>query len=316
MEKDFWVCWVLGQVYSIPELSANITFKGGTSLSKCYGIIERFSEDCDLTIEKDFIGITGNNDPRTAISRSQKKKRLDNLNKMVEVTVNEKIKSLLSRSFEVSLGPNFNRKEWGLVPDKDDFQSLLFYYPSSLEVDGAGYISPAVKLEFGARADRTPAQNKAIQPYLESAIPELFNQKIGIEVNTLSPIRTFWEKITLLHAEHHRSADKTIPKRLFRHYYDVMMLDQRNITQEALKNTELLDIVVQNKNTFFHVAWARQDTANIGTLKLYPSQHFLPALEKDYHDMAEMFFGEVPSFEKVMGDIERIEKTVNLIYSE
>lgn len=312
MEKDFWVCWVLDQLYSISELGSNITFKGGTSLSKCYGIIERFSEDCDLTIDKDFIGIVEDNDPRVATTKSQRKKRLDKLNKLVEVTVNEKIKVLLSHSFEVALSSNFKTNEWRLVLDEEDSQSLLFYYPASLETSGRdGYIAPAVKLEFGARADRTPAQNIKISPYIESSIPEIFDRKTNIEVNTLSSVRTFWEKVTLLHAEYHRSADKNIPKRLFRHYYDIAMLDQHDVTQEALKKIELLDMVVQNKKTFFHSSWAGYDTAAIGTLKLSPNECFVAALKKDHRDMEEMFFGEAPSFDRVMDSIDLVEKKIN-----
>lgn len=312
MEKDFWVCWILNRIYSNSELTDNITFKGGTSLSKCYGIIDRFSEDCDLTIDKEYIGILEENDPRFAPSKKQQRKRLQGLSDLVEVAVNERIKPLLLKSLDAGLNSNFDSKEWSLVKDQEDPQTLLFHYPSSLIDDNQNeYIQSAVKLEFGARGDREPAQNTKISPYIESSIPEIFNQKINIEVNALSPVRTFWEKIMLLHAEHHRSTEKRLPLRLFRHYYDLVMLDKCGVTQEALKNAELLDRLVQNNKAYFHSGWANYDTANIGTLRLTPKQHFLPALKKDFLDMEEMFFGDVPVFEEVMDGVERIEGLVN-----
>ena len=100
IEKDFWVCWVLDQIFSNPTLSPHVTFKGGTSLSKCYNFIDRFSEDIDLTLSKQYIDITADNDPATAMSTNQRGNRLEALTKKVKNKITNNVKPLLTEELE------------------------------------------------------------------------------------------------------------------------------------------------------------------------------------------------------------------------
>lgn len=251
IEKDFWVCWTLDRIFSNSILSPHIIFKGGTSLSKCYNMIERFSEDIDLTLSKQYIGITEENDPASVASTNQRGKRLEQLSNMVKKKIHNEVKPLLIEEFRNYISTYAADMEWQLKTDEKDEQSLIFHYPTCFEKKSDGYIQSSIKLEFGARGDVSPCEPKLISPYAQSLLPELFDSPTEINVTALIAKRTFWEKITLLHAEYHRDTTNPIPIRLFRHYYDIVMLDKRNITQDALQDTALLDDVVQNKVVYF-----------------------------------------------------------------
>ncbi len=311
IEKDFWVCWTLDQIFSNPTLSPHITFKGGTSLSKCYNIIDRFSEDIDLTLAKPYIGITGDNDPISAATSSQRGKRLEQLSYAVKIKIANDVKPILTETFRKNISPYFTDTEWRLTTDEKDEQSLIFHYPSCLEKPSDGYIDISIKLEFGARGDNSPCESKTISPYAQQLLPELFESPSVISVTSLTAKRTFWEKITLLHAEYHRDPQKPLPGRMFRHYYDIAMLDQNNLTQEALSDTALLNDVVKNKVIYFPSKWANYDKAKIGSMRIYPNEVFINSLKQDSERMTDMFFGDAPNFEKTLSEIKRIESVIN-----
>lgn len=311
IEKDFWVCWTLNRIFTNPKLAPHIIFKGGTSLSKCYGMIDRFSEDLDLTLSKTYIGITRESDPITASTSSQRGKRLIELSTTVTTKIINDVKPMLNDDFKLNLSPYFNESEWKLTTDESDAQTLLFHYPSSFDKNPDGYIQRVVKLELGARGDNNPCDTKRITPYAQEYLPELFTNTPEIKVTALTAKRTFWEKVTLLHAEYHRDPQKSLPGRLFRHYYDIVMLDQNNITHAALQDISLLDDVLNNKVIYFPSKWANYDTAKIGSLRLCPNSVFLDSLREDSKQMDEMFFDNMPDFDSIMSKIEDIEKRIN-----
>lgn len=312
IEKDFWVCWTLNRIFSNSILSPHITFKGGTSLSKCYNTIDRFSEDIDLTLSKKFIGITSDNDPASAISTNQRGKYLKQLTEKVKNKITKDVKPLLIEEFKNNISTYFDDKQWRLETDEEDVQALIFYYPSCFEKRLDGYIQSSIKLEFGARGDISPCELKTISSYAQQLLLELFNSPSqGVKVNVLTAKRTYWEKITLLHAEYHRDPKKPLPSRLFRHYYDIVMLDRNNLTRDALQDTALLNDVVHNKIIYFPSNWANYDEAKIGSLRLYPNEVFMEQLKQDHKKMSEMFFGDAPDFDETMKKIKRIEGIIN-----
>lgn len=311
VEKDFWVCWTLDQIFSNKDLSPHVIFKGGTSLSKCYNIIERFSEDIDLTFSKEYMGINDENDPASCNTRKQRDKRLEELSKKVQNKINEEIKPILQNEFSKNLYEYFDQSAWRLELDENDKQSLIFHYPNSIPKKDNDYIQSAIKLEFGARGGISPSENKNITAYYHELLPELGGKAPEITVCTLLAKRTYWEKITLLHAEYHRSPNKQLPYRLFRHYYDIVMLDHNNLTQEALQDIELLEDVKRNKSIYFPAKWANYDEAVIGSLCLYPNKLFINQLKADHGKMLDMFFGSAPDFDETLEHIKRIEKIIN-----
>ncbi|OGT62796.1 MAG: hypothetical protein A3E85_03030 [Gammaproteobacteria bacterium RIFCSPHIGHO2_12_FULL_45_12] len=312
IEKDFWVCWTLDQIFK-SESAPYVIFKGGTSLSKCYEMIDRFSEDIDLTLAKEYIGITEDIDPANATGRNQRDKRSAQFNMLYEDKIYNVIHPLLLKGFKQELSDNFNESEWSLAPEKDGRGNLYlkFIYPSALERVTEGYIQSNVKLEFGARGDINPFEEKIITPYVKNILTDVFDSTMATAVNSLIVKRTYWEKATLLHAEHYRDPNKKIKPRLFRHYYDIVMLDQNGLTKDAVEDVGLLADVVKNKSIYFEDKKAKYDEAVIGSLRLSPNEAFIEQLRQDHKDMAVMFFGDAPDFDEIMQKTKAIEGKIN-----
>lgn len=304
IEKDFWVCWTLRQVFSLTNFPAPL-FKGGTSLSKAYGLIQRFSEDVDLVLDRHTLGFTGSNDPAEQTGSNQKSRTLKHLAACCEETVQKQVRPALEAGFRKELGD----AGWTLDPDPSDAQSLLFAYPVGLNVNAMTnfpYLRPMVRLEFGCRGDVWPSETRSIKSYLADYFPQLFDT-IDCKVQVLKPERTFWEKVTLLHATYHNSKK---PDRLSRHYYDVSRL-YRSLGAAVVADTDLLSQVVRHKQTFFREAAANYETAKPGTLCVLPGKDLEAALRRDWLEMQEMLFGEAPTFDEVLTDLQALEDQIN-----
>lgn len=305
IEKDFWVCWVLTKIFSLPGISEHLLFKGGTSLSKAYGVIERFSEDVDISIDRAFLGFGGDNDPFAAPSRTAQDKKLESLQAHCIEAVKSKIAPALEQAINEELLSPIK-----LEVDSQDPLALLFTFPS-VESTAFSYITPYIKLEFGARADLWPQTVRKIRSYLSDAFPDLLSEGDGFEVPLLSAERTFWEKVTILHQEYHRPESKPLPLRLSRHYYDLFCLLGSDIGKGAKEDLELLKLVVAHKLIFFRSGWAKYENAVPGTLRLVPGSTRLPELESDYLRMESMFFADPPSFDVVIERLREFEEEFN-----
>lgn len=304
IEKDFWVCWTLKRLYENPELAPYLTFKGGTSLAKAYGLIERFSEDIDLTISRDAPHVNEvSNLMEADISGKERRRRLDLLTEeKAPLFVEQVVLPNLAAGISHALGrPN----GWEIVLDEKDKQTLLFRYPKTL--DYTGYIQPQIKLEFGARGEKEPNESRSVQAYIAESLPQLFNDCI-IQVPTLAAKRSFWEKVTILHALHHGSKQRD---RMSRHYYDTYMMAEKGVADVALENVELLEQVVLNKSLLFRDSNASYETAIIGSLRLVPGEELLAVLKKDYEAMSEMFMSEPSRFDKIITKLCELENRIN-----
>lgn len=309
VEKDFWVCWTLKELFRLPEIGEHLIFKGGTSLSKVFKIIERFSEDIDVSIDRGWLGFGGANEPEAGGSNKEKQRRIEAL----KVACQQKISSVLQPALNQAInGKVQNNEKWSLRADDEDpdQQTLMFDYPSSFTPNAAGYIRRVVKIEMGARADHWPSESKTITPYVAEEFPQGFREP-SAEVKVLSAERTFWEKATILHAEFHRPADKLMPDRFSRHYCDFHELIRKGVATTATAKPELLARVAQHKSLFFRTSWARYGEAIRGTLHITPPEHRLKALRDDYARMQQMFFGEPPEFDKILALLNQWESEFN-----
>lgn len=305
VEKDFWVCWTLKQIFESETLNKYLTFKGGTSLSKAYGIINRFSEDIDLTISKSAPLLSELKSPMDDdISGKERQRRIAALKETAQKYVAEIILPILQDKVSAELG---TKEGWKLVlDDRDaDNQTITFSYPRIFE--GTNYIAPEIRLEFGARGEVEPSEVRSIQSYVRQIYPNLFGNE-RIDVTTLSVERTFWEKVTILHALYH---GKNIHDRMSRHYYDTYMLMKNGVDKVAIQNPKLLERVVKNKMLLFKDNKASYETAVIGSLKLIPSTDKISSFKKDYEQMNEMFIGNSPSFEEIVSGLTELEKRLN-----
>jgi hypothetical protein len=194
--------------------------------------------------------------------------------------------------------------------DDPDQQTLLFEYPTTFPQETSSYLRRAVKIEMGARADHWPCETKTVTPYVAEQFPQGFREP-NCTVKVLSAQRTFWEKATILHAEFHRPAEKSMPERFSRHYCDFYELVRKGVAIEAARRLELLARVAKHKSLFFKSSWAKYDEAAKGTLRLYPPPQRIAALRADYRKMRQMFFGEPPEFETVLTTLQEWEKQFN-----
>ena len=312
VEKDFWVCWTLRHLFSCQDLPASMIFKGGTSLSKVFHAIERFSEDVDLSLSREDLGFVGQRDPSDVKTGKQANRLIKELDESCRQAIHDHLLPALESKFSDILGPPGT--EWSLEIDSTDTKTINFFYPRGIELEQLAkysYVKPVVRLEMGARSDHWPAGNYEIRPYAADQFPEQF-ESFNIPVRALAAERTFWDKIVVLHAEHHRPADKPrLVDRLSRHYYDVARLYQDSIGAQALTQLELLQHVVDHQLIFFPRKWAKYEEAVPGSLRILPSQQRAQELGRDYRAMRDYFFGEVPEFPDVLATIQELENQVN-----
>lgn len=298
VEKDFWVCWTLRKLFELPAWGEHLTFKGGTSLSKCWNLIERFSEDIDIVIDRGVLGFGGGNTPETAPSKKQTTKRLKALKEVCQQTIRDRIQPALIEAISSELPGDL---EWALEPDVDDpdGQTLLLIYPTAFP-EQAAYLRRAVKIEMGARSDTDPAESIDIRPYISDAFPDLLAQP-GARVRSVMPRRTFWEKAMLLHEETFRPEAKRRGEAMARHYYDLYQLILAGIGNESAGDLDLFDRVAAHRQVFFRHTWVDYSTLNPRQLRLLPAEADRPDWQADYEGMRqEMFYGDVPTFDEIL----------------
>ena len=310
VEKDFWVCWTLRKLFELPEWGDQLTFKGGTSLSKGWKLIERFSEDIDIVIDRAALGFSGENAPEQAPSNKQTRKRLESLGEAAKICVIEKIQPALKSAIGSEMPASLS---WSLEPDQEDAQgqSLLFRYPTAFP-DHPEYLRQEVKIEMGARSDIDPATSVEIQPIIAEVFPELLDDPT-FKVHSVQPVRTFWEKAMLLHEESYKPADKKRRKRgMARHYYDLYQLIHSGISEQASSDNELFVRIANHRKVYFKYGWMDYSTLAPGQLRLIPRQDQMTDWRSDYAGMQqEMFYGEVPSFEEVLRKVSEFERAFN-----
>jgi hypothetical protein len=300
IEKDFWVCWVLKHLFADPTYGNHLVFKGGTSLSKVFGLIDRFSEDVDLILDWRLLGYgPGQQNPFRDFSSAVQQ---DRFNKRF----NEQAAAYIDGTFV----PELDHILAGCVEvrsttDPHDRQAVNIAYPAAFSED---YLRPDVRLEIGPLASWVPSGRHIINAYAAQAFPQIFDDP-DCSIVAIAAERTFWEKATILHQQAHRTS--TMPLRYSRHYYDMCKLANSTTKKTALANTDLLRDVVAFKQRFYPSRWARYEHAKPGTFKLVPPRERLAELRRDYRDMAVMIFGDVPTFDSMINALHRLEDEIN-----
>ena len=299
VEKDFWVCYMLDFIFHDCKYAEKLVFKGGTSLSKGYGLIDRFSEDIDLILDWQALGYD-KNEPWQ--ERSNTKQELFN-NEANARAINF-IKTKLTPSIQDGLSASLTGK-FNLSIDTDG-QTVKFIYP---QLFSDFSILQEIRLEIGPLAAWTPTEERPITPYAAEKYPRLFSSPTT-QIKTVKPERTFWEKATILHREANRP-NAALPQRYSRHYYDMYKLACSNVKATALANKYLLQKVVDFKDKFYHCSWAKYDDCLNGNFKLIPSAKMLEKVSADYNKMQNMIFGEKLNFNEMISCITELEQEIN-----
>lgn len=310
VEKDFWVCLMLRELYALPDFADHITFKGGTSLSKAWRLIDRFSEDIDLTIERDILGFGGELAPEAAKSGKDRHRRIQALKHACRDAIVQRIAPALDASMQALLAA---KESWTLTLDEDDpdAQTLLFAYPRPAASTTPSYVRPIVKLEFGARSDPWPVKERPVTSIVAEEFPKLF-ERATFSVRALVPERTFWEKVMLLHEERFRPPSKTRRPRMARHYYDVWRLIGAGIAAKAASDLTLFEQVAAHRKVYFRHSWVNYDTLQRGTIQMLPHPDQLEEWRRDYAAMqGEMFLGTPPAFDEIQASIASFQAEFN-----
>ena len=308
VEKDFWVCWMLKVLFSLPEVGGYLTFKGGTSLAKCYNVIKRFSEDVDISIERSYLAPGHVIEPDKSESNKENQKRLKELHAVCKTKIDDVVLPGLKKAIARAL-PDVSKWSIELDPDDPHGQTVLFVFPHAMAISTVNYIRSSVKIEMGARADHWPVEDARVVPYVANV--GAMKDMQGAAVRVLAAERTFWEKATILHMIYHYQGEKGVPLRMSRHYYDIFAMVGSPIYERALKNIDLLKHVADHKILFFKANWAHYEQATPGSLRLLPRQDQMSTLKNDYRQMQQMFFEEPPSFEEIMARLKEVEERIN-----
>ena len=312
VEKDFWVCLVLDVLYNrLPDGHPNLLFKGGTSLSKAFGLIERFSDDIDVVVFRDALGFESERDPTAARNLSNRRRAA--LFKELSAACSGYIRGNLQIALTTLIDDLVN--EGHVVPDEDDVdgQTLFVEYPTLYPSGDIAYVAPRVRIEAGARSALDPSLNCTITPYVAVELPD-WSFDVG-DIRVIAAERTYWEKLLILHGVHcgYRDAER-LPAdrdRVSRHYYDVAMITATETGRSALSDIDLLDAVRNHNLIAFRQAWKRFEEAVPGSVRLVPQPELGTVIERDYSGMQGMILGDVPDFGWVMEQLQYAEAAIN-----
>lgn len=323
VEKDFWVCWTLGRIFADEWLGQVLRFRGGTSLSKGYGLIKRFSEDIDITLDK---GLVLTDDKSRALLRSKssykehKQEVSDIAAQYISTILKDKIEGLISDMVKVYTDEEYAKAYPKFHSGRIDNKNLHIVFPKVAE-DYAGLL-PNILLEVGILSALTPNEPRKFLPYIAEQ-----NNQLGIAPITVATImakRTLWDKATILHREHYRPATKRdgrtgtdipnhTPERYSRHYHDLYQMALSAVKDDALADFELLQEVIDYKNLFYPCGWGQTfDACAEGHLRLLPNENNHDLLIEDYEkNTKRMIFGDIPKWNDILSVLQELENEIN-----
>lgn len=300
IEKDLWVTVVLQLLFD-SELKDDMIFKGGTSLSKAGGLIERFSEDIDLAVNPSLFGLEG----------ELTKKQLKKLRKSSSLFVREKLSEVLRRQiarYGLDNRLNVEVEEDGEGDRTYPEPRLLYVAYKSLLPRTIEYIKPVVILEAGARSLMEPVMNLSLKSIVEERIPTMETSICNVDVITATPAKTFVEKAFLLH-ELFSIERTTLPAdRKSRHLYDLSMMMDRDFAIKAVSDDRLWEAVRHHRETFTSLSGVDYACDIRDNIKLIPPEKFLEGWKADYQLMAtSMIYGDKPDWNELLDRIGELE---------
>jgi hypothetical protein len=311
-EKDFWVCWALDALFNGRTSGPRLLFKGGTSLSKGFGLIRRFSEDVDVTVFRDDLGEAYSIEQLKEMSRKKRDRALDDIKAACEQYINgELLDQLKIVAAETARRAGIAIDQLIVHPNPDDSQSLLVRYPTATPTDA--YIDKVVKIESGAKSALDPNSLHSIAPYTNDDVPDL--DLTVPNVTIVDAERTFWDKVVILHGLRRwfeiRGELKGGGHRISRHYYDLHCLIDSDPGKAAIKDLALGADCVKHAHMFFNRPDFDLATANPPTFALTPKGGMYDDLRRDYAAMTAMIFFEPPAFDAIIETIADVERTIN-----
>ncbi|HQQ97539.1 MAG TPA: nucleotidyl transferase AbiEii/AbiGii toxin family protein [Cyclobacteriaceae bacterium] len=277
IEKDWWVVIALESIFT-SSLKDHFAFKGGTSLSKAWQLLNRFSEDIDIVIDKTLFGIKQDEEiGRGKRGRLRKDAHRYTMEKVIPEIYDQLGKMGIPKSeFNIEMEENASS-------DQDPTVLYLNYRP--LTEIGNGYTKHQIKIEIGVRALMEPSEERAVSSYIAQ---ELKPTEV-VSINTVSPERTFWEKAMLLHEEFQQSIDKMNIQRMSRHWYDLDRLRDSGYGTSAMRDQELFNAIRKHRKVFTKVAGIDYDNLSPKNINIFPPDAKEKDWSSDYDQMRESY---------------------------
>ncbi|MDP9424297.1 MAG: nucleotidyl transferase AbiEii/AbiGii toxin family protein [Pseudomonadota bacterium] len=310
-EKDFWVCWTLDALFNGRD-GPRLLFKGGTSLSKSFGLIKRFSEDIDVTVFRDDLGRAWSVEELSQLSGKKREAALDAIKAACEDYINGALLEQLAQiAADAASRTGMDAGQLRIEPNPADRQSLLVRYPTATSADR--YIDKVVRIESGAKSALDPNTIQPIAPYANDDLPGL--DLTVPNVTVVDAERTFWDKVVILHGLRRwyeiRGELRGGGHRISRHYYDIHELMASDSGQGAIANSELGADCVLHARMFFNRPDYDLASAAPPTFALVPEGGMYDDLRRDYSAMTGMIFGTPPAFEAVVEAVASLEAELN-----
>ena len=298
-EKDWWVVHTLAIIFSM-ECSNALIFKGGTSLSKGWNIIHRFSEDIDLSLDREFLGFSGE------LTKSEiRNLRRKSFKFIMEVFTEE----LKNKFFELGF-KDLTVKPREVKNHDQDPLVIEIYYNKLTEKDT--YLKPGVLVEIGSRSLKEPFTQRTFGTFISEIYTDSSFTDKSITIPIVNPERTFLEKIFLLHEEFQKPFDKIRVERLSRHLYDIEKLNQTEYAEIALQDTELYNTIVKHRSKFTAISGIDYTKHNPANIKFIPPDSILKMWDADYEEMkSSMIYGQVLEFDKLIIKLTELQKRIN-----
>lgn len=304
IEKDWWVTLVLKLLFT-SKYATYFAFKGGTSLSKGWGIIDRFSEDIDIALSSEAFGMPYRDKPsKTFVEQLRREGCLFTSIEIATELRNQFEKLQISVEL-YSVEVETIRKD---MPDTDP-QTIYVSYKSLFEPNP--YLPDRVKIEFSVRSQEDPNDCRVMQTILNSYFPNDIYGEVLFEVATIQPNRTFIEKILLLHEEYNRKDEsKMRTYRMSRHYYDLYRINKEY--SNTLTDVPFIEDIIEHRKFYSRLRHFDYNLLCVGQIAIIPSETILMKLKSDYDEMAkEMMYGDVPTFAEVVNTVKIIQDTFN-----
>lgn len=299
IEKDWWVVHTLALVFSM-ECAPALIFKGGTSLSKGWNLIQRFSEDIDLALDREYLGFAGD------LNRQEIKR----LRKASYAFMTEKFIRELTGKFAAAGFTNVDVRYTHTGQSDQDPIIIEIYYPKLTEAES--YLRPGVLLEVGCRSLREPTTQRTFKTWVAEGFSDRPFADKSVTLPIVNPERTFLEKIFLLHEEFQKPSQKIRVDRLSRHLYDIEKLSRSEFAEIAFANADLYKTIVDHRKMFTALADVNYDNHSPDKILFVPPKDLLPAWQADYKQMQEnMIFGEVSNFEVLIETLTALQTKIN-----
>lgn len=298
VEKDWWVTTVLESIFTC-ELHPHFVFKGGTSLSKSWNLLNRFSEDIDIVIDKSLFGIV----PQQPVGRSQREK----LRNTAHQFVREEVLPLFHNRMLLLGVPDetFSCYAEESKSSDQDPTVILVDYHSITEISN-GYTKAQIKIEIGVRSMMEPYEKRPVS----SLLADHLNTGEVTDVRAVLPQRTFWEKVFLLHELFQRPPEKMELARMSRHWYDLHCLYEAGFAVKAMEDKALFDAIRNHRKVFTRVSGVDYDSLSPASFALFPPGSKSNDWSSDYGKMVESYiYRNPPSLDRLTDSIQEIMET-------